>query len=76
MVVKLLLPAQLPAQPPTFLMAKWDCEQIVRDGQLVLMDAGCELHGYGSDITRTWPVSGYFTPPQRDVYDIVLEVHR
>ncbi len=40
------------------------------------MDAGCELHGYSSDVTRTWPVSGTFTRHQREVYEIVLDTHR
>ncbi|XP_067663727.1 xaa-Pro aminopeptidase 3-like [Haliotis asinina] len=48
--------------------------QIVRDGELVLMDAGCEFHGYTSDITRTWPVSGKFSSSQRQLYDAVLTV--
>ena len=39
---------------------------------LVLIDAGCELDGYASDITRTFPVSGRFSPEQREVYEIVL----
>lgn len=39
---------------------------------LVLIDAGCELHGYASDITRTFPASGRFTPEQAALYDIVL----
>lgn len=51
-------------------------DKVLQDGQLLLMDAGCELHGYSSDITRTWPVSGKFTSAQRDVYHAVLEVHR
>lgn len=38
------------------------------------MFTGCEYHGYSSDITRTWPVSGYFTAPQRALYDAVLTV--
>ena len=42
--------------------------------ELVLMDAGCEYNGYSSDITRTWPVSGRFSPPQRLIYDLVLDV--
>jgi Xaa-Pro aminopeptidase len=41
-------------------------------GDLVLIDAGCELHGYASDITRTFPANGKFSAPQRDLYDIVL----
>ncbi len=44
----------------------------VRDGELVLIDAGCELDGYASDITRTFPANGKFTGPQRALYDIVL----
>jgi Xaa-Pro aminopeptidase len=44
----------------------------VRDGELVLIDAGCELDGYASDITRTFPANGKFTAPQRALYDLVL----
>ena len=44
----------------------------VRDGELVLIDAGCELDGYASDITRTFPANGRFTGPQRTLYDLVL----
>jgi Xaa-Pro aminopeptidase len=42
------------------------------DGDLLLIDAGCELDGYASDITRTFPVNGRFTQAQRDVYELVL----
>ncbi len=45
----------------------------VRKGELVLIDAGCELDGYASDITRTFPADGKFTGPQRALYDLVLE---
>ncbi|ELY7390783.1 Xaa-Pro aminopeptidase [Cronobacter universalis] len=48
-------------------------ENQLRDGDLVLIDAGCEYKGYAGDITRTFPVNGKFTPAQRAVYDIVLE---
>ena len=44
----------------------------VRDGELVLIDAGCELDGYASDITRTFPANGRFSPAQRQLYDLVL----
>jgi Xaa-Pro aminopeptidase len=44
----------------------------IRDGELVLIDAGCELDGYASDITRTFPANGRFTGPQRTLYDLVL----
>ncbi|MBK1721429.1 Xaa-Pro aminopeptidase [Thiocystis violacea] len=43
------------------------------EGNLVLIDAGCELDGYASDITRTFPVNGRFTAPQRTLYELVLK---
>lgn len=45
---------------------------VLNDGDLLLIDAGCELDGYASDITRTFPVNGKFSPAQKDVYEIVL----
>jgi len=48
----------------------------LNDGDLVLVDAGCELDGYASDITRTFPVNGRFTDPQRTLYALVLEAQR
>ena len=44
----------------------------LRDGDLLLIDAGCELDGYASDITRTFPVGGRFSGPQRELYELVL----
>jgi Xaa-Pro aminopeptidase len=44
----------------------------LKDGDLVLVDAGCELDGYASDITRTFPVNGRFSAPQRELYELVL----
>jgi Xaa-Pro aminopeptidase len=44
----------------------------MQDGELLLIDAGCELDGYASDITRSFPVNGRFSGPQRDIYTLVL----
>ncbi len=45
---------------------------LVQSGELVLIDAACELDGYASDITRTFPANGHFTGPQRTLYELVL----
>jgi Xaa-Pro aminopeptidase len=44
----------------------------LQDGELLLIDAGCEYQGYASDITRTFPVNGRFTGPQKAIYELVL----
>ncbi|MDP2154578.1 MAG: aminopeptidase P N-terminal domain-containing protein [Sulfuricella sp.] len=44
----------------------------LRDGDLLLIDAGCELDGYAADITRTFPVNGRYSAAQKDVYEMVL----
>ena len=49
-----------------------DSNRKMQDGDLLLIDAGCEYEGYASDITRTFPVNGKFSGPQRDVYQAVL----
>ena len=50
-----------------------DNRDVLQDGDLLLIDAGCELDYYASDITRTFPVNGRFSPEQRAVYEVVLE---
>jgi Xaa-Pro aminopeptidase len=51
-------------------------DQEMQDGDLLLIDAGCEYGYYASDITRTFPVNGRFTPEQRAIYDIVLAAQK
>ena len=46
---------------------------LLKKGDLMLIDAGCELESYAADITRTFPVAGKFSGPQRDIYELVLE---
>ena len=48
----------------------------LNDGDLLLIDAGCEIEGYASDITRTFPVNGKFSAAQKTVYDITLAAHQ
>jgi len=51
-------------------------DQPLKDGDLLLMDAGGEFNGYASDITRTWPVNGKFTQAQKDLYGVVLNANK
>jgi Xaa-Pro aminopeptidase len=50
--------------------------RVLRDGELVLVDAGCEYGYYASDVTRTFPVSGRFSAEQRAVYEVVLHAQK
>ena len=51
-------------------------DRVLREGELVLIDAGAEVDLYAADVTRTFPVDGRFTPEQRAVYEIVAEAQR
>ncbi len=51
-------------------------DALLKDGELLLMDAGAEFRGYAADITRTFPINGRFTRRQRDIYSIVLETQK
>ena len=53
-----------------------DNNAVLNDGDLLLIDAGCELDGYASDITRTFPVNGKFSGPQRMIYELVLDAQQ
>ena len=59
--------------PNACVMHYRDNNQPLKEGDLLLLDAGCELDYYASDITRTFPVGGRFSAPQRAIYEIVLE---
>jgi Xaa-Pro aminopeptidase len=71
--------AQAPSYPPIVAGGANACvlhyvqnDGKLKAGDLLLIDAGCELDGYASDITRTFPVSGKFSAPQKDLYELVL----
>jgi intermediate cleaving peptidase 55 len=51
-------------------------DDVLQDGQIVLVDAGGEYGGYIADITRSWPINGRFSDPQKDLYEAILRVQR
>ena len=51
-------------------------DEVLGPDDLLLIDAGAEYGYYTADVTRTWPVSGKFTPPQREIYDVVLDAQK
>ncbi|CAM8897254.1 unnamed protein product [Rhodiola kirilowii] len=51
-------------------------DQTIKDGDFVLMDIGCELHGYLSDLTRTWPPCGSFSSKKEELYKLILETNK
>lgn len=72
--------SQAPSYPPIVAGGANACvlhyvanDRVLKDGDLLLIDAGCEVAGYASDITRTFPVNGKFSGPQADIYDLVLD---
>ncbi len=71
---------QAPSYPPIVASGANACvlhyvanDRPLAAGDLLLIDAGCELDGYASDITRTFPVNGRFSGPQADIYHLVLD---
>jgi Xaa-Pro aminopeptidase len=71
--------AQAPAYTPIVAGGDRACvlhyvqnDGLLKDGELLLIDAGCELDGYAADVTRTFPVNGRFSGAQREIYDLVL----
>lgn len=74
--------AQRLAYPPIVASGPDNCtihysrnDKSVKGDDMILMDAGCDLYGYASDVTRTWPASGQFSGPQKDLYEVVLATH-
>lgn len=53
-----------------------DNDKVINSNDLVLVDAGCEVNYYASDITRMYPISGKFTEPQKEIYNIVLDANK
>jgi len=71
------------AYPPIIASGKNSCvlhytenNKILNDGDLLLIDAGCESFGYASDITRTFPINGHFSKAQKQIYQIVLSAQK
>lgn len=69
-------PSIVASGPNAVVLHYTENDRQIEDGELVLIDAGCEVDYYSADITRTFPASGRFSPPQRAVYEAVLAAQR
>ncbi|MDR0701216.1 MAG: aminopeptidase P N-terminal domain-containing protein [Azoarcus sp.] len=69
-------PSIVASGPNACVLHYTDNNRRMRDGELLLIDAGCELDGYAADITRSFPVNGRFDGPARDLYQLVLAANR
>ncbi len=69
-------PSIVAAGPNAIILHYIDNDRMIESGDLVLVDAAAEVDMYSSDITRTFPASGHFSPPQRAVYDVVLAAQK
>ncbi len=65
-------PSIVASGPNACIMHYIQNDRTIEDGDLILIDAGCEYQYYASDITRTFPANGRFTQPQREIYELVL----
>ena len=65
-------PSIVASGPNACILHYRDNNRQAQDGELLLIDAGCEFQGYASDITRTFPVNGKFSGAQKAVYELVL----
>ena len=65
-------PSIVASGPNACVLHYTDNDRRMQDGEMLLIDAGCELDGYASDITRSFPVNGRFSGPQRELYQLVL----
>jgi Xaa-Pro aminopeptidase len=65
-------PSIVASGPNACILHYTENDRVIEDGDLVLIDAACEIYYFSSDITRTWPANGKFTPAQAAIYEVVL----
>ena len=69
-------PSIVACGPNTCILHHRAGKRILQKDEMLLIDAGCEIDGYASDITRSYPVAGKFSSPQRDLYEVVLAAQK
>ena len=69
-------PSIVASGPNACILHYTENDRIIEDGEVVLVDAACEIDYFSADITRTWPANGRFTKPQAAVYEVVLTAQK